>query len=344
VARKNLLAGLLETATATHQENELTAVNHRDAVVSAVDLTSTFSGRGAVGAMSRSLERLTSEVNAARSVESQLTAGTTAVELDPSVVDPSPVPDRLPAASSESEETFIAAIRERGQETPILVRPHPAAPGRYQVAFGHRRLRAAAALGRPVRAFVKDLTDEQLVVAQGQENNAREDLSFIERASFARALEDRGHTRDVIMAALVVDKTELSRLISVRRAIPDFVVSAIGPAPKAGRRRWMALSERLELHDAQVHAQQLITQAGFSAAASDERFTRLLSALQTPVRAKVPSNRVWTTQDGTQIARIESTKYSFQLTIDERIAPEFGEFVLSQFASLYDAYKRAKPN
>ena len=50
---------------------------------------------------------------------------------------------------------------------------NPQQEGRYQIAYGHRRLRAAIELGRPVRAIVKPLTDEQLVVAQGQENSAR---------------------------------------------------------------------------------------------------------------------------------------------------------------------------
>jgi len=38
---------------------------------------------------------------------------------------------------------------------------------------------------------VRSLTDEQLVIAQGQENSGRTDLTFIERARFAARLEDR---------------------------------------------------------------------------------------------------------------------------------------------------------
>jgi ParB family chromosome partitioning protein len=289
--------------------------------------------------MSRSLERLTAEVEAARSLGSQLAVGTSIVELDPSVVDPSPVPDRLPAASPEMEEAFIAAIRERGQESPILVRPHPKLPGRYQVAFGHRRLRAATALGRSVRAFIKNLTDEELVVAQGQENNARADLSFIERASFARVLEDRGHSREIIMAALMVDKTELSRLISVRRCVPDYIVSAIGPAPKAGRGRWVALAKHLERQDAQLRAQQLVAEAAFSNASSDDRFVRLFAVLQERQSPMMAVTGAWTATDGTHIARVDRTKVSVQLTFNERLAPDFGDFVLSKLDSLYDAYK-----
>ncbi len=133
-----------------------------------------------------------------------------------------------------------------GQQVPILVRPHPEREGRYQIAYGRRRLRALTELGRPVRAVVRPLSDQQLVVAQGQENSARTDLSFIERALFAAKLEQVGYDRETIMAALSVDKTTLSRLVSTASRIPRSLVESIGPAPKAGRDRWIELATRLE--------------------------------------------------------------------------------------------------
>ncbi len=82
--------------------------------------------------MSRSLELLTAEVEAARSVEAQLLSGANIVELDPALVDASPFPDRLPP-SAEIEAGFVAAVRDHGQQVPILVRPHPTIEGRYQL-------------------------------------------------------------------------------------------------------------------------------------------------------------------------------------------------------------------
>ena len=156
MARKNLLAGLLDPV----EPAPPTAVNSPEAEATRdrsdrgpSPLVPSFAGRGAVGAMGRSLERLTSEVVSARVAEDQLKSGTVAVDLDPGLVDPSPAPDRLPVLDAPSEARFIEVIRAQGQQTPILVRPHPAVRGRYQVAFGHRRLRAAAALGRPFRAL-----------------------------------------------------------------------------------------------------------------------------------------------------------------------------------------------
>ncbi|TGS08271.1 plasmid partitioning protein RepB, partial [Mesorhizobium sp. M4B.F.Ca.ET.190.01.1.1] len=64
------------------------------------------------------------------------------VDLDPGLVDSSFVSDRIDDADDEFLE-LLAAIRERGQDSPVLVRPHPSAPGRYQTVFGHRRVKVA---------------------------------------------------------------------------------------------------------------------------------------------------------------------------------------------------------
>ena len=90
------------------------------------------------------------------------------------------------------------------------------------------------------------MTDIELITAQGLENSQRGNLSYIERAVFAARLEDRGFARTVIIDALATDKTELSKLISVARAVPESVIDAIGPAPKAGRRRWLAFVDLLQ--------------------------------------------------------------------------------------------------
>lgn len=349
MARKNLLAGLLDPAEPT----ELTAVNSSRDEPTAVrseqspaPLVPSFAGRGAVGAMSRSLERLTSEVVSARAAEDQLKSGSVAVELDPSLVDPSPAPDRLPVTDGPSEEAFVAVIRAQGQQTPILVRPHPTASGRYQVAFGHRRLRAAAALGRPVRALVKPLTDAELVVAQGQENNARADLSFIERAAFALTLERLGHGRDVIMAALLVDKTELSRLITARRALPDFVIAAIGPAPRAGRRRWMSLADRLANPEMQARVSEIIAADAFATLSSDQRFVRVFEAVapvpspSSPAARAAPALDAGLAKDGRRLARIERTSTTVGLIIDETLHPAFGDFLVARLPELFAAYER----
>src|ERR671910_724033 len=73
------------------------------------------------------------------------------VDLAPELVDVSFVSDRIDE-EDEDFQTLLEVIRAQGQDTPILVRPHPSHPGRFQTVFGHRRLKVAQRLGRPVRA------------------------------------------------------------------------------------------------------------------------------------------------------------------------------------------------
>ena len=173
--------------------------------------------------MSLTLDRIEEE---SRALQEALTTGASVVELDPNLIDASFIVDRFVDAADPAFDALRESVREHGQEVPILVRPHPEREGRYQAAYGHRRLKATRELGLKVRAVVRSLDDHQLVVAQGVENSARRDLSFIERAMFAKALEDAGYERPVIMASLSTDKTELSKMISVARALPEGIVYA----------------------------------------------------------------------------------------------------------------------
>ena len=81
------------------------------------------------------------------------------------------------------------------------------------------------------------------------------------------------------MAALSVDKTELARLLSVARAIPLATIQAIGPAPKAGRPRWIVLAGWLSKAENQHKIDSLLGTQEFKALESDRRFERVSSIL-----------------------------------------------------------------
>ena len=106
-----------------------------------------------------------------------------------------------------------------------------------------RRVLALRDLGQTVRALVRDLDDLALVIAQGQENTARRDLSFIEKANFARQMIEAGYERRIACDALSIDKTLLSRMLSVTDRVPVALIEAIGAAPGIGRDRWLAFAD-----------------------------------------------------------------------------------------------------
>lgn len=214
--------------------------------------------------------------------------GAVIVELDPLFVDPSPFPDRLPDDDPQVFDELKRSISEEGQKVPVQVRPHPGASDRYQVIYGHRRLKAANELGVKIKAIIQEASDAELVVAQGIENAARQDLSWIEKALFAMRMEDeRVKPRD-IKAALTINDQELARMRSVYKAVPTDVINAIGRAPKVGRPRWMELAGFLENKVGTVELVRKTLPAG-KVLDSNQRFQAALDALKvganTPVVA-----------------------------------------------------------
>lgn len=284
---------------------------------------------GAVGAMGKSLGRI---VSAAENAKALIAAGSAVIEIPTHKLAASFVSDRF-GNNGPDHFALVEAIRQRGQQVPILVRPHPTEADRYQIAYGHRRVRALAELDRPARAVVRELTDEELVVAQGQENSARTDLSYIERARFAIALSNRGFDRAVVMAALNMEKTQLSKLLSIGRSIPADVADAIGSAPKAGRPRWATLAKRFET-GSRGKVDKLLFEPRFLVADSDMRFNRVLSAMSVPAVSSKSTS--WKNPEGEKIAVIQRGDGRLALVIG---ALDFGEYVAEQLPELYRAFK-----
>lgn len=318
MARKHLLSDLAGP--------KLSAGNSEETIAQE-SATPQYSPRGAIGAVSRSIELLKSQ---------------SLTELDPDLVDAPLVTDRLEESPEQFEE-FARNIKEHGQQVPILVRPHPSVEGRYQIAYGRRRLRAVKAAGILVKAAVRTLTDDELVLAQGQENSARQDLSFIERALYAAELEAGGFQRPVIMAALAVDKSNLSRLIQAAKQLPADIIRSIGAAPKTGRDRWYELSARLGQDGAIETARSLLNDNAVKVLSSDDRFARVFEAVA-PKRAKAAKleTAVWQADDGTKAARYRQDKRTLTLMIDKKAAPEFADYLMLALPEIYASFKRTK--
>ena len=299
--------------------------------------------RVAAGAV-RSLKDTFSEVERDyEELKQQVEAGAFPVDLDPALVDPSPFADRFANQDIDAIEALKTSIKEHGQEIPILVRPHPSEPGRYQIAYGHRRARVAAELQIAVKAYVRDLDDDRLVVAQGIENSAREDLTFIERASFALKLEDGGFQRSVVQTALSVDRQEVSRLLSVARTVPAWMIEAIGRAPKVGRPRWLELADLVQKSDAEKKARKAIDDKSFAHKQSDDRFAVVLRSIkavdeQTPKSVRPLS--VAKSNEGVEIATLAVSGKHCKIQIDKNRDEGFATFLMEQIPDLYANFRK----
>ena len=332
MARKNVFGVDVEPA-AKHEPTEQAAPLSRPLT----SLERPLKRAGPVGALSSTLGGISEKANRADELERQLALGQAIVELEPDLIDSSIVVDRLTVAPADLS-LLAEQIRDNGQQVPILVRPHPDEPGRYQVAYGHRRLAAVRLLDRKVRAVVRDLSDEQLVVSQGQENNARTDLSFIERAYFAFRLEQRGFGREIIMSAIGVDKAALSRMISLVESLPAPLIEFIGAAPGYGRTRWAELAELLDNPAKKAKALEATAAASFAELSSDARFQAINDLIRH--QKSKPRTQTWQTADGTKAVRITETEDKLNLAFNKTVERRFGAFVEARLAALYQEYRQ----
>ncbi|MCQ4162632.1 plasmid partitioning protein RepB [Roseomonas sp. GC11] len=290
---------------------------------------------GAVRAMGLSLGQLREEAEALRA---RVEAGEAVVSLDPALVEASFVSDRIAGDSEAELGELVQSIAESGQQVPVLVRPHPEKPGHYQMAYGHRRLIAVRRLGIPLKAVIRPLSDAELVVAQGKENIERRNLTFIERALFAAHLEARGFDRPTLHAALAVQSAEMTRYLQVVRAIPRPVILAIGAAPRTGRPRWLEMQRLFAQPEAAALAGRVMASPGFRALNSDARFQKIFAALRDGKPA-AESDPWWRTPQGDPLVRVEPGPQGLRLTVNERLEPEFGRFLVGQLDALYAAFR-----
>jgi len=238
------------------------------------------------------------------------------------------------------------SIRQHGQQVPIMVRPLADRPGHYRVVYGRRRLRALQVLNLPAKALVRSLTDEEAILAQGQENSHRLDPSFIEKALFAAELANDSYDQAIILDALAIDKPMLSRMTKVARAIPQDIIRFIGSAHGVGRRRWEELADRFRVDDADPR--DLLSQIhGAGASTSDARFALVcdvvLNRLPPPATRSAPPALSIRLGDGTQLAEIRETPRALTLKLSKSDAPDFARWMRdnaeTELTRLYEAWQ-----
>jgi ParB family chromosome partitioning protein len=297
---------------------------------------------GAVRAMGLDLTRLQAEASRVEQLERETRNGQAVLEIDPAQVDPSCAEDRIARTADAEFRRLVESIGASGQQVPILLRPHPEQPGRYQVAYGHRRLAAAAELGIPVHAMIRPLSDTELVIAQGKENAERRNLSFIERAMFAAELEARGFDRSILNAALAVHSAEMTRYLAVARSIPRWLARAIGPAPRAGRPRWMALAERAAADAALQPVVALVETPEFLAASTDIRFAMVFAALkrEKPADAAAGIPQVPAALAFIQIEELDS---GTRFTVLKTAPAGLSDFLLRRLPNLLEEFQVGAP-
>lgn len=293
------------------------------------DLKPRFPNTGAMSGVKSTLKDLSS--NAVR-------------EIPVDLIEEDGPKDRLSFSDSDVA-TLAASIKEHGQQVPIMVRPLADKPGRYKIVYGRRRLRALQSIGMSARALVRTLSDEEAILAQGQENSHRLDPSFIEKALFAAQLSDNGYDQPVILDALAIDKPMLSRMTKVARTIPEAVIQMIGSAHGVGRRRWEDLADKTRGSNADLV--QIASDLGLDKIpTSDERFARVRDAIPrsgNPARSTRTAAHIVILSDGKTFAEVKDSPRALTVKMSKVEAPEFAQWMLDnaevELKRLYEAWK-----
>jgi ParB family transcriptional regulator, chromosome partitioning protein len=136
---------------------------------------------------------------------------------------------------------------------------------------------------------------------------------------------------------LATDKGELSKLISVARAITQDIIDAIGPAPKAGRRRWLALADAIQEGKSRRAAQQAAADPNLRVSDSDTRFLRVFAAATAKQKNRSTVTTWRSSIDGTAATLVRTAKAT-SLAFGDRTDPLFVEFVASQLDELHSKF------
>ena len=112
-------------------------------------------------------------------------------------------------------DELASSIRQKGIVQPILLRPTPNKPSRYQLVAGERRWRAAQlAKTHQVPAIIRELTDAECYEIALIENIQRSDLSVIEESQgYQKLLETNRYTQDQLSDIIGKSRSHIANLL-----------------------------------------------------------------------------------------------------------------------------------
>lgn len=150
---------------------------------------------------------------------------------------------------------LVESIRQRGVLQPILARPDPGQPDRFQIIAGERRWRASQAAGlHEIPALVRELSDTDSMAAALVENLQRQDLNPIEEAEgYQRLLAEFGLTQERLGDAVGKSRSHVANSMRLLQLPPGVRAELQKGTLTAGHARAL-----LALPDPEQAARQVI--------------------------------------------------------------------------------------
>jgi ParB family transcriptional regulator, chromosome partitioning protein len=219
------------------------------------------------------------------------------------LLDPNPFQPRM-NFDEEMLRDLAESIRTQGVLQPILVRPHPDVPARYQIIAGERRWRAAGISGlHEIPVVCRELTDMESATAALIENLQRENLNPIEEAEgYQRLIQKFGLTHEALGTAVSKSRGHVGnivRLLTLPETVRDEVrkgALSLGHAramltlPDAARIMPEVLKKGLSVRQTERLVQRLLSDKGPAKTAPDNTHVERDLAAQIGYRVKVSAS------------------------------------------------------
>jgi ParB family chromosome partitioning protein len=131
----------------------------------------------------------------------------------------------LRIAAPAAEARLLASLAAVGQTSPVLVvPPEPAAPGRYVLIDGYRRVAALERLGRDtVAAVVVPMAEREALLWHHQQSGARARTALEEAWLLRELLERHGLSQAELARQLGHTESWVSRRLGLLTALPESV-------------------------------------------------------------------------------------------------------------------------
>ena len=173
-------------------------------------------------------------------------------------------------------DELASSIREKGIVQPVLLRPTPDQPGRFQLVAGERRWRAAqTARLHEIPAVVRELTDAECYEIALIENIQRQDLSVIDEAQgYAKLLEINSYTQDQLAKIIGKSRSHIANLlrllglpVSVQSLLRDGHLTMGQARPLVGHSQAEILAQKIVARGLSARQAEALTKTAISGSA-----------------------------------------------------------------------------
>jgi ParB family chromosome partitioning protein len=136
-------------------------------------------------------------------------------------------------------EDLAQSIKEHGVVQPIVVRPAPGQPDRFELIAGERRWRASQRAGvDTIPVIVRDVDDRVALEIAIIENVQRADLNAVEEAlGYQQLIDNHDYTQNDLAQVIGKSRSHVAntlRLLKLPQPVQDFIVEALAQAEARG--------------------------------------------------------------------------------------------------------------